>query len=79
MPLDQPQTTQADTTWVVNGHYSASSVTSFQLVISVESPATEGEGDTLLQELVDLLKPRYVNVTGMKAVTANTIQDMLPS
>ena len=79
MPLDQPQTTQGDTTWIVNGRYRANSLTSFQVAISVEGPSTESEGDALLQELVDLLASRYSNVNGMKSYTANTMRNMLPS
>lgn len=79
MPLDQPQESQGPAEWVVNGRYSSSSITAFQLTISVEGQSTEPEGDALLQALVDLLAPRYYNVVGMKTYTTNTIRDMLRS
>ncbi|MER6534674.1 hypothetical protein ABT215_12865 [Streptomyces sp900105755] len=79
MPLDQPQTTQNPAGWVVNGRYSNASITAFQVTISVESQSTESEGDDLLQQLVNLLSPRFPGVVGMKMYTSNIVQDMLPS
>lgn len=79
MPLDTPQTSTSDTTWTVNGHLNATSVTGFQVSISVEGPSTESEGDALLQALVDLLAPRYYNVTGFKGYSAYTTRTMTPS
>jgi len=79
MPLDTPQTSTSDTTWTINGRLNSNSATSFQLSISTESPATESEGDALLQALVDLLAPRYYNVTGTKGFTAYTTRNMTTS
>jgi hypothetical protein len=79
MPLDTPQTSQGDTTWIVNGRYSNNSITAFQVSITVESPATENEGDALLQELVDLLGTRYPGVTGFKGYNAYTTRTMTRS
>ena len=79
MPLDTPQTQTGDTTWTVNGHLNSTSVTGFQVSITVESSATESEGDALLQALVDLLAPRYYNVSGFKGYNAYTTRNMLPS
>ena len=76
MPLDPPQTSTSDTTWIVNGRYNANSITSFQVSISVEGPSTESEGDALLQDLVDLLSTRYYGVTGTKGYTAYTTRNM---
>jgi hypothetical protein len=79
MPLAQPETSTSDTTWVVNGRYNSSSATAFQLVITVESASTESEGDTLLQQFVDLLATRYYGVTGTKGYTAYTTRNMTTS
>ncbi|MFI6560407.1 hypothetical protein [Streptomyces sp. NPDC050534] len=79
MPLDTPQTQTGDTTWTVNGHLNATSVTGFQVSISVEGPSTESEGDALLQALVDLLAPRYYNVSAFKGYNAYTTRTMTPS
>lgn len=79
MPLDQPQTSTNETTWTVNGRLSANSITAFQVNITVEGSSTESEGDALLQQLVDLLAPRYYNVSGFKGYYAYTTRNMLPS
>lgn len=79
MPLDQPQSSTSEITWVVNGRYSNNSVTSFQVVITVEGASTEAEGDQLLQEFVDLLSSRYAGVQGFKGYNAYTTRNMLPS
>jgi|tagenome__1003787_1003787.scaffolds.fasta_scaffold16815605_2 hypothetical protein len=79
MPLEPPQTSNSDTTWIVNGHYNANSVTSFQIAITVEGPSTAPEGDALLQELVDLLSSRYFGVTGTKGYSAYTTRNMTHS
>ncbi|MEU2339993.1 hypothetical protein ABZ608_41785 [Streptomyces sp. NPDC013172] len=80
MPLDTPQTSQSPAERVVNGRYSANSSTQFQLLIITEGTSdAEAEGDVFLQELVDLLKPRYTGVVGMKTYASNTTQAMLPS
>ncbi|MFI6249057.1 hypothetical protein [Streptomyces sp. NPDC051016] len=79
MSLDSPQTSTSDITWVVNGRVSANSATAFQVTITTEGPSTEAEGDALLQGLVDLLTPRYYNVSGTKGYTAYTTRAMLPS
>ncbi|MEU0039097.1 hypothetical protein [Streptomyces sp. NPDC006333] len=79
MPLDPPQTSTSDTTWVINGRLNASSVTGFQTTIFVEGLSTEGEGDALLQDLVDLLSTRYYNVVGIKGFTAYTTRNMTKS
>ena len=79
MPLDQPQTSTSDTTWVVNGRYSANSATTFQAHITVEGPSDEAEGDACLQALVDLLGTRFAGVTGTKGYTAYTTRNMTPS
>ena len=79
MPLDPPQTSNSDTTWIVNGRYNANTITSFQVSISVEGPSTESEGDALLQELVDLLSTRYYGVNGTKGYTAYTTRNMTAS
>jgi hypothetical protein len=79
MPLDQPQTSTSETTWIINGHLNATSATGFQLSITTEGPSTESEGDSLLQALVDLLAPRYYNVAGFKGYNAYTTRAMTPS
>ncbi|MFJ8153977.1 hypothetical protein [Streptomyces sp. NPDC094468] len=80
MPLEQPQTSTSDITWVVNGRASAASATAWQLVITTEgTPDTEAEGDALLQAMVDLLGPRFYNVAGTKGFTAYTTRQMAPS
>ena len=79
MPLDPPQTSNSDTTWIINGRYNSTTITGFQVAITVESSATESEGDALLQELVNLLAPKYYNVTGTKGYTAYTTRNMTPS
>ncbi|MEW2300286.1 hypothetical protein AB0958_09925 [Streptomyces sp. NPDC006655] len=79
MPLDPPQTSTSDTTWVINGRLNPNSVTAFQVSITTEGPATEAEGDALLQALVDLLSPKYTGVTGTKGYTAYTTRNMTPS
>lgn len=79
MPLDQPQTSNSDTTWVVNGRLNATSITGFQVSITVEGPSTESEGDALLQQFVDLLATRYYGVTGTKGYSAYTTRAMTPS
>lgn len=79
MPFDQPQSSDSEPEWAVNGHYNSTSVTAFQIKITVESPSTASEGDALLQELVDLLVSRYYNVTGFKTYSTDTHRDMLPS
>ena len=79
MPLDQPQTSTSDITWVVNGRYSANSATTFQAHITVEGPSDETEGDACLQALVDLLSTRFTGVTGTKGFTAYTTRNMTPS
>jgi hypothetical protein len=79
MPLDQPQTSNSDTTWVVNGRLNATSITGFQVTITVEGPSTESEGDALLQQFVDLLSSRYYGVTGTKGYSAYTTRNMTPS
>lgn len=79
MPLDPPQTSSSDITWVVNGRYSANSSTSFQAHITVEGPSAEAEGDACLQALIDLLQTRFAGVTGTKGFTAYTTRNMTPS
>lgn len=79
MPLDQPETTNSDTKWTINGRLNGNSATSFQVTISTEGPATEAEGDALLQALVDLLGSRYYGVTGTKGYTAYITRAMTPS
>jgi hypothetical protein len=79
MPLDQPQTSASDTTWIVNGRYNSNSITGFQVSITVEGPSTESEGDALLQEFVDLLSSRYYGVTGTKGYSAYTTRTMTHS
>jgi hypothetical protein len=79
MPLDQPQTSNSETTWVINGRLNANSATGFQLSITTEGPSTESEGDALLQALVDLLAPRYYSVTGTKGYSAYTTRNMTTS
>jgi hypothetical protein len=79
MPLEQPQTSNSDTTWVINGRLNANSVTGFQVSITTEGPSTESEGDTLLQGLVDLLSTRYYGVTGTKGYTSYTTRNMTAS
>ncbi len=79
MPLDQPQTSNSDTTWVVNGRLNSTSITGFQVSITVEGPSTESEGDALLQQFVDLLATRYYGVTGTKGYSAYTTRNMTPS
>jgi|KBSMisStandDraft_5_1062788.scaffolds.fasta_scaffold5148307_1 hypothetical protein len=79
MPLDPPQTSASDTTWVINGRLNANSVTGFQTTITVEGPSTEAEGDALLQDLLDLLSTRYYNVVGTKGFTAYTTRNMTRS
>jgi hypothetical protein len=79
MPLTQPETSTSDTTWVVNGRYNNNSATAFQLVITTEGASTESEGDTLLQQFVDLLSSRYYGVTGTKGYTAYTTRNMTTS
>lgn len=79
MPLDTPQTSTGDTTWIVNGRLNATSVTGFQVTITTEGPSTESEGDDLLQQLVDLLTPRYHAVTGFKGYNAYTTRNMTTS
>lgn len=79
MPLDQPQTSTNETAWVVNGRLNSTSVTGFQVSITVEGPSTDAEGDALLQQLVDLLSSRYYGVTGFKGYNAYTTRTMLPS
>ncbi|MFJ5644028.1 hypothetical protein [Streptomyces sp. NPDC093223] len=80
MPLEQPQTSTSDITWVVNGRVSASSATAFQVRITTEgTPDTEAEGDALLQAFMDLLASRYYQVNGAKGYTAYTTRNMTPS
>jgi hypothetical protein len=79
MPLDPPETSTSDTTWFVNGRYSANSVTSFQVKVTVEGPSQEAEGDACLQALVDLLGTRFAGVTGTKGFTAYTTRNMTTS
>lgn len=79
MPLEPPQTSSSDTTWIINGHLNATSVTGFQVSITVEGPSTESEGDALLQSLVDLLASRYYGVTGTKGYTSYTTRNMTTS
>lgn len=79
MPLDTPQTSNNETTWIINGRLNATSATGFQLTITTEGPSTESEGDALLQSLVDLLAPRYSNVNGFKGYSAYTTRTMTPS
>jgi hypothetical protein len=79
MPLDPPETSNSGTTWVINGRLNATSVTSFQTTIATEGPATDVEGDALLQDLVDLLSTRYYNVTGTKGYTSYTTRNMTHS
>lgn len=79
MPLNPPETSSSDTTWVVNGRLSANSVTSFQAHITVEGPSDEAEGDACLQALVDVLSTRFSGVTGTKGYTSYTTRAMSPS
>ncbi|MYR84096.1 hypothetical protein GTY41_03835 [Streptomyces sp. SID685] len=79
MPLDPPQTSTSETTWIVNGRLSANSITSFQVSITVEGPGTESEGDQMLQDFVDLLSSRYYNVSGFKGYSAYTTRTMTTS
>lgn len=79
MPLDPPETSNSGSTWVINGRLNATSVTSFQTTITTEGPATEAEGDALLQDLVDLLSTRYYNVSGTKGYTSYTTRNMTHS
>jgi hypothetical protein len=79
MPLDSPESSNSDTTWVINGRLNASSGTGFQTTITTEGPATEAEGDALLQDLVDLLSTRYYSVTGTKGYTSYTTRNMTRS
>lgn len=76
MPLNPPETSSSDTTWVINGRYSANSVTSFQAHISVEGPSDEAEGDACLQALLDLLSTRFAGVTATKGYTSYTTRTM---
>ncbi|MEU6552125.1 hypothetical protein ABZ915_17840 [Streptomyces sp. NPDC046915] len=76
MPLDPPQTSTGDTTWVVNGRYSAQSATTFQVHVTVEGPTDEAEGDACLQALVDVLSTRFASITGTKGFTAYTTRNM---
>lgn len=77
MPLDTPQTSQSDVTWIASGRLNAQSTTSFQLHITTEgTPATEAEGDDLLQQLVDLLSTKFTGVTGTKGYTSYTTRAM---
>ncbi|MFI1767531.1 hypothetical protein ACH41H_36540 [Streptomyces sp. NPDC020800] len=76
MPLDPPQTSTSDITWVVNGRYSANSATSFQVHITTEGPSDEDEGDACLQALVDLLTTRFAGVSGTKGYTSYTTRNM---
>lgn len=79
MPLDTPQTSTSETTWVINGRLNGTSATGFQLTITTEGSSTESEGDALLQSLVDLLAPRYYGVSGFKGYSAYTTRTMTPS
>jgi hypothetical protein len=79
MPLAQPQTSTSETTWIINGSLNGSSATGFQVAITTEGPSTESEGDALLQALVDLLAPRYYNVSGFKGYNAYTTRTMTTS
>lgn len=79
MPLDQPQTSTSETTWIINGRLNGTSATGFQLTITTEGPSTESEGDALLQSLVDLLAPRYYSVNGFKGYNAYTTRNMTTS
>lgn len=79
MPLQPPETSTNETTWIINGHLNANSVTGFQISVSVEGPATEAEGDALLQGLFDLLAPRYYGVNGFKGYNAYTTRNMTTS
>jgi hypothetical protein len=79
MPLDQPQTSTSETTWIINGRLNSTSATGFQLTINTEGPSTESEGDALLQGLVDLLAPRYYGVNGFKGYNAYTTRNMTTS
>ncbi|MFJ6841336.1 hypothetical protein ACIQRE_01555 [Streptomyces griseoluteus] len=77
MPLGDPQTTQSDVTWTVSGRLNANSTTSFQLHITTEgTPASEAEGDLLLQQLVDVLSNRFAGVSGTKGFTSYTTRSM---
>jgi len=76
MPLAPPETSSSDTTWVVNGRYSANSATTFQLHVTTEGPSDEAEGDACLQALVDLLSTRFASVTGTKGYTSYTTRNM---
>ena len=79
MPLQPPQTSTSDTTWIINGRLNANSITGFQVSITTEGPSTEAEGDALLQSLVDLLSSRYYGVTGTKGYTSYTTRNMTVS
>jgi len=77
MPLDPPQTSASDITWIVNGSYNTSSATSFQLHITTEGgTGSEAEGDAFLQDLVNTLAARYPNVNGTKGYTSYTTRNM---
>ncbi|WDO09968.1 hypothetical protein ME763_32275 [Streptomyces murinus] len=79
MPLGQPETSNSETTRIVNGRLNSTSITAFQVSITVEGPGTESEGDQLLQEFVDLLSSRYYGVNGFKGYSAYTTRNMTTS
>ncbi|MFE2469700.1 hypothetical protein [Streptomyces mirabilis] len=80
MPLDPPQTSTSDTTWIINGKYSAQSATTFQLSITTEGGSNaEAEGDAFHQQLVDVLSAHFPGVVGTKGYTSFTSRTMQPS
>lgn len=78
MPLDEPVTSQGNITWTISATHGPVSVTA---QVIAEGSGTEADGDSALQDMVDVLhrSSAFTNVSGTKAYTANTSQAMEPS
>ena len=78
MPYEPPVTSQGSVTWTINAQHGQVSV-SAQVI--AEGSGTETDGDSALQDLVDVLhrSTLFTNVSGTKSYAASTTRSMQPS
>ncbi|MFF2094873.1 hypothetical protein [Streptomyces sp. NPDC058202] len=78
MPYEQPVTSQGSVAWTINATHGPVSVSA---TVIAEGSGTEADGDSALQDMVDVLHRSnlFTNVSGTKSYSASTTRSMQPS
>ncbi|WP_406168865.1 hypothetical protein [Streptomyces sp. NBC_00996] len=81
MPYDPPVVQTSDTEWTVSAQYGSATTVRLAVSITVEGSATEADGDSALQDIVDALsgRVRFSNVFGQKAYRSSEARAMQPT